>query len=294
MQEKKLTKLYKKYGGGKVNEDMLKRMPGKDIVGMVAINFQPQGLQEFLKLLGVDGFANVGLKNFGFTMEDFVKANKGDIMVGISDLKMQKDTAKYLIPDEENPAPAISKPTFNFVFSVSIGDKDAFNKLISAGQKLGSQFINSANAPFQYSSNGTYFAISNTKENADKFLAGTNSDAGFISKIGGEPFAGYLNIQSLMKTFQDEATMDSTGKIAYDASLKMWDDILWKGGSMHGDVMTSSVEINLVDKSVNSLKQLNQYASKLSQLYQQKRLQEKAAIMAYDDFNNTDSSKAAK
>lgn len=286
-----LTNLYKKYGGGKVSEDMLKRMPGKDINGLLALSFKPQALVEFAKLLGVDGIINGSIqKELGITMDDFIKANKGDILIGISDLKIERDTSKALFKDQEQFAlPAVPKPSFNFVFAASVGDKDAFNKLIAAGQKLGGQFLNPNSAPFQYSSNGTYFSISNTKENADKFLNSAASAAEFIDKISGEPFGGYINIQSLLRSFEKEAALDSAAKVAYDASLKMWDNIQWKGGAMDGEVMTQSVEINLLDKTVNSLKQLNQYAAKLSQLYQQKKQQEKAERMAFEDFNASDS-----
>ena len=283
-----LTNLYKKYGAGKINEDMLKRMPGKDIIGAMAINFKPQGLLELIKLLGVDGFVSIGAKEFGFTLDDFIKANKGDIAMGISDLKIDADStaSKYLLNNDEDIfAPAIPKPQFNFIFSVSIGDKDAFNKLENAGKKIGGRFMDTAHSPFQYNSNGTYFAISNTKENADKYLAGTNSNFDFISKINGQSFGGYLNIQSLMKSLESEASKDSADRIAYDASVKMWDNILWKGGDMNGDAMTQSIEINLLDKSTNSLKQLNQYAAKLSLLYQQKKQREKEANMTFEDFN---------
>jgi len=49
-----------------------------------------------------------------------------------------------------------------------------------------------------------------------------------------------------------------------DASLKMWQDILVTGGKVKNGSMNYDVEINLVDKNVNSLKQLNQYFDKLS------------------------------
>lgn len=285
-----LTNLFKKYGGEKVSEEMLKRMPGKDINGILAINFKPQGLLEFIKLMGVDGFISIGIKDLGFTLDDFIKANKGDILIGVSDMKIVDDSlsSKNLLDDEEVLAASLlSKPQFNFIFAGSIGDKDAFNKVENAGKKLGGRFMNSDKPPFQFNSNGTYFAISNTKENADKYLAGTNNNADFISKISGQPFGGYLNIQSLMKAFESKAGKDSAGQVAYDASLKMWDNILWKGGDMNGDIMTQSFEINLVDKSTNSLKQLNQYTAKLSLLYQQKKMQQKEAHMAFEDFNAT-------
>ena len=97
-----LTKLYKKYSGGNVNEDMLKRMPGKDIMGIMAMNFKPEGIREFLKVLNLDGFVNLAQPTFGFNLDDFIKANKGDIMIGVSDFKLSTDTSKYLFKEEED------------------------------------------------------------------------------------------------------------------------------------------------------------------------------------------------
>ena len=177
-----------------------------------------------------------------------------------------------------------NKPVFNFVFATSIGDKDAFNKLVNAGKKLGEkQMGDSSKAPFAYNSNGTYFTIANNKENADKYLAGSNTNFDFISKINDQPFGGYLNIHLLLKAFESEAAKDSSVKIVYDASLNLWDNILMKGGDFSDGAISSTVEINLADKTTNSLKQLNQYAAKLTEVYKAKRDKQKKKMMAFED-----------
>jgi hypothetical protein len=272
-----LGKLYKKYGDGKVSEDMLKRMPGKDIIGLMAIAYKPEGIKELLKLLGVDGIANMGLSNVGFTMDDFIKANKGDLVLGLSDLSMKKDSAAGEM------GYVSEKPDFNFIFATSIGDKDAFNKLINAGKKLGEKGLPAdSKAPFAYSDNGSYFAIANSKENADKFLSATNPNVDFINKINGQAFGGYLNIHLLLKAFEKEATKDSSASAVYDASLKLWDNLLFKGGDFKDGAIAQTVEVNLVDKTTNSLKQLNQYAAKLGEIYKARKAKEKTASMAMD------------
>ncbi len=106
----------------------------------------------------------------------------------------------------------VPKPNFNFVFAASIGEKDAFNKLINAGKMLSEKFIEGEKAPFTYSSNNNYFAISNLQENADKYINGSGSNFDFISKISGEPIGGYFNIQAIMKAFGKEASKDSSGE----------------------------------------------------------------------------------
>ncbi len=278
-----LTKLYKKYSGGKVNEDMLKRMPGKDMVGIIAMNFQPEGIREFLKMLNLDGFVNLAKPTLGFDLEDFVKANKGDILFGLSDFTVAADTSKYLFKDEEAFKSSMPKPQANFIFAASIGDKDAFNKLVNAGKKAGGAFLNDARLPLAYNSNGTYFALGNSKENVDKYIAGGNNNADFINRITGQPFGGYLNIQSLMKAFESQAIKDSADKALYDISLKTWESIIWKGGEFKEGALTQSFEINLLDKNTNSLKQLNQYAGKLAEIQVQKKRKQKEDMMAFED-----------
>ena len=279
-----LSKLYKKYGGGKVNEDMLKRIPGKDMVAVVGLNFKPEGVKEFLKMLNLDGLLNIGLTSLGFTMDDFIKANKGDIAFGVSDLQLKTDTSLHgMDQDTDMPMHSRMKPDFNFIFSVSIGDKDAFNKLITAGKKLGDKFESEKSLPIAYNSNGNYFVLSNSKENADKYLASNNNSSDLIGKISGQAFGGFLNIQAAMKPFVNEASKDSVDKAMYEASLQMWDNILWKGGDIDDGAITQNIEINLLDKSTNSLKQLNQYTSKLGELEKEKRKKQREDMMSFED-----------
>jgi hypothetical protein len=279
-----LSKLYKKYGGGKVNEDMLKRIPGKDMIAVIGLNFKPEGVKEFLKMLNLDGLLNIGLNSVGFGMDDFIKANKGDIAIGISDLQLKTDTSSgKMNMDGDVRIRSMMKPDVNFIFSASIGDKDAFNKLINAGKKLGGKFVDDKTLPIAYNSNGNYFVLSNSKENADKYLAGTNAVSDFVSKISGQAFGGFLNIQAAMKPFANEASKDSAGKAMYDASLKMWDNVLWKGGDIDDGAITQNIEINLMDKTTNSLKQLNQYSSELGRLQKEKQKKQREDIMAFED-----------
>ena len=276
-----IQKILKKYSGGKISEDMIKRIPGKDVVALMALNFTPEGIREILAISNLDGIANMGLKYVGITIDDFIKANKGDILFGVSDLTMKKDSVKYNFGGSDDVS-VHQKPDFNFVFAASIGDKDAFNKLINAGKKLGSQETgDSSKSPIAYNSNGTYFTIANSKENADKYLAGTNTNFDFINKINGQAFSGYLNIQLLLKTFEGEAAKDSSAKEVLDASLKLWDNILMKGGDFTDGAITQTVEINLVDKTTNSLKQLNEYANRLGKVYKEKKNKEKSDGLNY-------------
>ncbi len=269
-----LSGVFKKYQGGKIDEEMIKRIPDKDIAAVMALNFKPEGIKELLKTFNLDGFVNVGLTSLGLKMDDFIKANKGDVVIALTDFKMKPDTAeKSMMADSIVVPPFAQKPSFNFIFATSIADKESFNKLIATGKKLGEKFINEVDVPLAFNSNNNYFVLSNTKQTADKYIAGSNNTLNFISNINGQPFGGYVNLQSIMKAFESEAAKDSAGKIMYQASVKLWDNLLWKGGEFKDGALTQSFEINLVDKTTNSLVQLNQYFNILGKLYSEKRKQ---------------------
>ncbi len=284
-----MSKLFKKYSGGKVSEDMMKRMPGKDVVAIMALNFKPEAIRDLIKLTGLDGLINMGVQKIGFSMDEFIKANNGDVFFGLSDLVLKPDTSDNNSKNDGQVITMSQNPSFNFVFAASIGDKDAFNKIINAGKKLGDGVNNdSSKFPLAFNSNGKYFVMSNSQQNVDKYLGLASTSFDFISKINGEPIGGYLNIQTLLKAFESEAIKDSSAKIMYDASLKMWDNVLWKGGNYNDGGILQSAEINLVDKSTNSLKQLNQYAAKFSDIYKAQRAKQKQDEMAFEDFKLMD------
>lgn len=261
---KELTDIYKKYSGGNVNEDMLKSIAGKDPVALFALNYKPAGLPELIKLTNLDGLLNIGLAALGFTTEDFVKANKGDLVFGVTDFTTPK-------PDTTGGMSPFPKPDFNMVFGVSIGEAAAFDKLMAAAKKATANDWDSSFASI--AKNDKFFAISNKQTVANDFVAGKanpNMEAA-IKKIAGNSFGGYFNIKALLKGFEAEATRDSVGKVIYDLSMKTWEDVIMTSGGMDGDAMVQLVEINLSEKNTNSLLQLSRYINTISAVAKEDR-----------------------
>ena len=252
---KEMTAIWKKYEGSAFNQDMVKMLPSKEVAALFALNFKPEGIREMVKTMGMEGILNLGLAFAGFTMDDFIKANKGDILFAVTDIKMKPDSS--------------SKP--DILFAASVSDKDAMNVLIKAGKKMSSDKLgDSAQLPISYNTNGKYFVMSNSKEKADKFLEGGNNSFDFLSKISGKPFGGFVDFQYILKAIPDGAS-DSSKKVVYDASLKMWDNLYYKGGNYSDGGLSQTIEINLMDKNTNSLKQLNQYGAILALLAEEKK-----------------------
>ena len=59
---------------------------------------------------------------------------------------------------------------------------------------------------------------------------------------------------------------DTGKKLLYDLNLAMWQDAYATGGKFRNGAMEQHIEVNLVDKNTNSLKQMNDFFSKLAEI----------------------------
>ncbi|MEO5647048.1 MAG: hypothetical protein ABIQ56_01730, partial [Chitinophagaceae bacterium] len=206
---------------------------------------------------------NMFLGQQGFTLEDFIKANKGDILLAVSDINMVRDTTSFpsridtLVPSRKKPRQV------DVLFSFSIGDRVAFDKLLTVARKIGGEMPSE-----EISSNGNdkYFAIGNNPDGIKSYIAGGNNNPAFLDKLKGHPFGAFFDIQYIMKAFQGEAARDSTGNYVLAESIKFWENAYMTGGDFTGGALRSKTEINLMEKSTNSLKQLNQYIDRIAKV----------------------------
>ena len=264
---KEMNDIFKKYSGGSINTDMLKNIPSQDVVGVLALHFKPEGLKELVKLSGMDGFADILLAQQGISMDDFFKANKGDIMFAVSDLTMKKDSVHFTGINGKTESIATESPDAKFIFSAAINDKDAFNKLINYAKK---EVGNDMEGKVSYNTNKEFFAIGNSTDYVSKYLAGGKTDLPFLSKISGNPIGAYIDLQKIMKAFAVGTYKDSIAKKTMDESLKIWESVTLTGGDYSNGGTNQLLEVNMVDKSTNSLKQLMKYAFTMAALEKEK------------------------
>lgn len=263
---KELAKLYEKYKMKNMDADALARIPSENVTGVFAMNYPPEGLKEFLKLLGVDGVVNGFLGDVGYSIDEFVKANKGDLLVAVSDFEIK--TEQVTIPSyEEGGTPYTytkTNPKVKVLFATAINDKPAFDKMVSIVKAKTEGMRESMLSGISYSLNDKWFAAGNSEEQVNKFLAGgANNKQPFIGKLTGHPMGMYVDLQKILKT-TEAASTDSTLKVVLSESVKMWEDIVATGGEIKDGSISSHFEINLVDKNTNSLKQLSQYSDRLA------------------------------
>jgi hypothetical protein len=268
---KELTDIIKK-GDGNINTDMIKRLPSQNVAGVMALHFTPGNLLEIIKLTGLDGFINLALAQQGLTLDDVIKATKGDITFSASDVTLRSDS--ITINDSTNKVSkhSFQRPGATFLFSMAIGDKDAFNKLFHLWNTIGKEAIQKN--IFQ-KTDDKYFTLSNSQDAVNKYFSGAQTTPDYLSKINDHPIGGYVDIQMILKAFQTEITKDSTGKAFYDRNIAMWNNVYFTGGEYKDGGLVSSGELNLVDKTTNSLKQLNQYMNDMVKMHMEEKKKHK-------------------
>lgn len=279
---KEFSDFLQKYSGENINADMLKSIPSQDVTGVLAMNFKPEGLKELIKLTGMDGMINGQVSQFGFTLDDFVKANKGDIMVAVTDFKMKKDSFSY--KDENGnttSSTTFSRPDANYLFSVSIGDKPSFQKLIEAGKKISGE-MGRNDSSISFSQNDKLFAIANHQAFVNQYVAGGNNKFDFIDKLAGHPIAFYIDIHKILSVLSSSKERSADDQIIMNESLKLWNNISYTGGEFKQGGMVGNLEINFVDQNTNSLKQLNHYFDEIAKVEMAKKEERDSSGMKMD------------
>jgi len=251
-----LGALMKKYPPGNLNTDMLKRIQGQNMSVVFAMNYPPEGLKEFLKLFGVDGMVNGFMGDVGLSIDDFVKANKGDVLFAVSDLTVENKEMN-LGPDKGG-VPS-SMPGANILFATSINDKSTFEKMVDVVKSEVSKQGGAADlSMIKYTIKDNWFIAGNTQESVDGFASGNTTDHSFISKISGHPMGGFIDFQKLTGGMKSKQ-FGGMGDIFAGDSTKVWDNMIFYGGEMKDGAYVAYMEVNLFDKNTNSLKQINNF-----------------------------------
>jgi hypothetical protein len=262
---KELSDVLRKYGSS-INMNMIKSIPSQDVIGLLAFNFKPEGIKELIKLIGADGLLNTYSQQIGFNLDDISKATNGDFLLAFSDLKMPKKDFNNNDSSLDDAAEPFNKPDFNYIFSLGIGDKASFQKIIDALKKTGSE-MGADSLVNKYVMNDKTFAFGSSSEFANKYLAGnSNSKFNFAEKFSGHPFGFFLDIHKIISAFASTKPGNGNDKAMLDQSIKTWDNIIADGGDFKDNAFKFHTEINLINKDTNSLKQLNNYFNEMYKL----------------------------
>ena len=264
---KELEGLYNKYKSSNFDEDMLKNLPAGEVNLAMALNYPPEGLKAFLSLLGVDGLVNTFVQEAGFSVDEFVKANSGNIFFALSDFKIVKEE-KTVDGYDEPYTYTTTEPAGKLLFGAETKEKTAFQKMMEVAKKL---LIEKAGmeeetlSKIPYTLKDKWFLSGNDSSQMKNYAAKKTEHA-FIDRIKGHPIGMYVNIASFISGSQAEFGDGPMAKGLTDLSLQFWKDIVLTGGEFEGGASLSNITLRLGDGKTNSLKSLNQYFSQIAKL----------------------------
>lgn len=254
---KEMADLVAKYPGKPVSAEVAGRLPSQNVVAAIAMNYPPDGLKAFIKLLGVEGLVNMAMSQTNYSVDEFIKANKGEILLSVSDLQSKK---------EDLPEGAPSTPDARILFATSVNDKAAFEKLIGLISEQVKNAPMSSPPDMTYKLDNNWFALGNSADQVNQFIAGSNTKAPYADKISGHPFGFYIDLNKILQAASTDIS-DSSGRAAMDVALSTWSEVTGWGGEYKNKATEFYAEITMTDKNSNSLKQLNNFIDKIATIY---------------------------
>jgi hypothetical protein len=260
-----MQKIFDKSSSNNVSAAVINRIPSGNVIAVFALNVDPAGIREFLKVAGLDGMVNGFLGQLNYSLDELIAAIKGEFVLAVTDLQMKqqamtvpKEYEQYM-NKEHMQNMMTTKPDMKMIFATSVNNRPSFEKLVNIlKEKMGGE-----TAMVNYKLGDQWFVAGNNAAYNDQFLAGGNHNLPFADKISGHPFGAFIDLQKIFEA--TKATMKTAEDSAqYNVNSKMWRDVTATGGEYKNGTVTSNMEINLVNQSVNSLKQLNQYGNQMS------------------------------
>jgi hypothetical protein len=226
-----------------LNADLINRLPGKALLGMLNLHFDPTFLPEFLERLGVRHMLDSSLSSKGLTTAEIMKAFKGDFLIAGVEPAKQSDTGKV-------------KPDLFFV--TTIGDPGAFMKL--AGKlKLGSDSAGGLlGKKTAYTLKDNILVIGRSKESTDSYFSNsvTRKTDLIDDRVRTNLFSLVVDLKAVM-AFMRSTNADASPKTQQAMHfLGVLDRVTIAGGGFQNGVLESTFEFKLADASENSLRSI--------------------------------------
>lgn len=261
---KELAKILDKHSSESVSSDVINRLPSGDAIAAGVYKLNMAMLVDMARLAGVDGIANSYLGQHQLSLDDIAGAFKGDMAFAFTGVERKTVTETYDTYEGKKETYTREKETPKVVFGIAVV-QDKFKKLYDmlvkemGANKPGEVFIKHEK---------DWLVIGSDSATQENFLAGNNKP-NYADKLKGHNLNFFLNIPQLISMFKREST-DSIDNAMLDLSKSTWLEFTAKSDYQKGKTKLT-MEVLLSDKSINSLKQINQYADKMNALEKQKR-----------------------
>lgn len=280
---KEIAAIYKKYGKKEIDLDMLKKYPSENITGFVSYAFDFRMIGDIIKATGMDGLVNMAITGkSGLSMDDILNAFEGQLVYVASDFAITKKESEYY-PGEFNETPSAK-----WIFSLKVGNKDAFNKVMTSPMlkevftREGDHYVvvnpmAAATMP-PFSITEKFVTVGSDSVLLQQYLAGKGSiklPEGVESKVKGSMLGGYVDLEKVTAIIP-EAQMDTTEKGISKKVKELFKDFTVVSKNEGGDVQHAEAVLTFKNKDQNSLVQLVNFGLEAEKAMKAKKANEKA------------------
>jgi len=265
-----LSKLIERYKAKPLTADLLNHVsPGASIV--IAMNYHPQLIKDFLKVSGTESTTNNALEEYDITFDELLESTKGEILITASEVGPQQPSMDDDMADDVFPFGG------HLLFAASLNNDSAFRK----AEAIIKQPFPSAATRIQ----NNWFLLGNYTATVNEFFSNTSNPA-ITEKLSGHPLGFYIDIQKGLQQWNTHG-LDSALLQQIELSKNFWRDIISTGGEFENGSLHFETTVNLADKSTNSLKQLARYGMQMSELLKKEEMvnnksKQKIPFLAYN------------
>lgn len=244
-----LSNLISKYNAKPLSVDLLNHVAqGASVV--IAMNYHPQLIKDFLKVSGTQSTTNKFLEDYNLSFDALLQSTKGEILMTAADLGPQQ------MSDDDEMEDDIFPFGGNLLFAASLNNDTAFKRV----QPIIKQFFPTAATTIQ----NNWFLLGNSSATIDHFFSPNTNDV-VVSKLSGHPIGIYIDIQKGLQQWNTHG-LDSALLQQIELSKNFWRDVVSTGGEFKNGAINFETSVNLADKSTNSLKQFAKYGMQMSEL----------------------------
>jgi hypothetical protein len=262
---KDLAAIWKKYAGPTADMKMVTQYP-LPVAGFAAFSFNPQIIYEIIKYAGFEGTANEFLEKQGLTLNDLLKAFKGDFAIVFSDLGIAEKENNY------NGMKFKSKQTVGkLVFNAAIGDKASYDKIVSKLAEQGEmEMQNGQYVPkgfgneLAWSMDGKNLIIATDKDLMQQYLSGKGNaalPADVAAEANGKSVAFYIDINKILQSFP----VDSSAIPTMNAAKNTFKMAMSTTENFNGKYVSSNFRLQTMNDKENSLVTLIKFFAAASQ-----------------------------
>ncbi|MGI8950644.1 MAG: DUF4836 family protein [Chitinophagaceae bacterium] len=265
---KDLKEILNKYKGSTVNMDMVDKYPSS-VNGFSVFSFNPQMLGDIIKYIGFDATANQYFQQMGFTLDDVLKAFKGDFAIVVSDVGTEEK------PNEFAPGETTKKPTAKFIFNAAIGDKASYNKIAAALAAKGwmvqrnGQYVPAEMGGSAMSVDDKNLIVASDSILLQQYKLASAGKAAIPSDVAGKAKGSavdfYVDISSILKAYS--ANNSPENNIVLDKAKQTFKDVLFTGSNFDGSAVNGTFELRTMNDKENSLATLVKFFSTAAATY---------------------------